>query len=384
MFEFKEIVSGKRRGMIPFFSRLVLKGFSIPYSMIIRIRNILYDSQLKTIHCVSVPVISVGNLTLGGTGKTPLVEMIANFYGNRGHFPGLISRGYHSSAQNEYFEDDLSEQDRPFADFLRPNDEAREIAIRIPDLPHFQNPNRFEAAKAILRRFPDRDILILDDAFQHRKMNRDLDIVILDALQPFGFDHIFPRGMLREPLSGLKRADIILLSRADLISSQERLSIRKKVNEIASSAVWGEIQHNPEFIFQGNFSSVFPQAKGLEKTLFSDWKRCVAVEQSFIAFCGLGNPEGFFQMLKKEKICVQETIVFPDHHCYTERDFQELEQLALKKQVFGLLTTMKDLVKIQRSQIGNIPLYAVQIGLRFLSGENEFKQKLINVLEFKK
>ena len=134
---------------------------------------------------VEVPVISVGNLTLGGTGKTPMVEWIVRQLQKREKKVGIISRGYGSRGG--------------------PNDEALELAWKLPSVPHVQNPDRVAAARRAIDEFGC-DALVLDDAFQHRRIARDLDIVLLDALEPLGYEHVFPRGTLREPIEGLARA----------------------------------------------------------------------------------------------------------------------------------------------------------------------------------
>ncbi len=206
---FREIVSGRRRGPVAAVLRGAL-GLAEPcYAAAVRWRNRRYDRGAATVHRVGVPVLSVGNLTLGGTGKTPMVRWLAQWFHNRGARVAVVSRGYGAKVGNA-------------------NDEALELRRLLPDVPHLENPDRVAAAREAVATLGCQAIL-LDDGFQHRRIARDLDIVLLDALAPFGFGHVFPRGTLREPLAGLRRADAVVLSRADLLDSSEREEIWQTV-----------------------------------------------------------------------------------------------------------------------------------------------------------
>ena len=156
-----------------------------------------------------MPVVSVGNITLGGTGKTPLVRWIVQWFRDRGIPVAIVSRGYGAQSGDA-------------------NDEALELRRLLPDVPHIQNPDRVAAARQAVAEFGCRAI-VLDDGFQHRRIGRDFDIVLLDALAPFGFGHVFPRGTLREPIEGLRRADAVVLSRADLLDPSQREDIWRTV-----------------------------------------------------------------------------------------------------------------------------------------------------------
>ena len=191
---FRDLVSGRKRGVGASLLRAALGAAEIPYAWAMRRRNRRYDARRAAVHRVDATVISVGNLTLGGVGKTPMVLWLAQWLSARSIPLAIVSRGYGARGGA--------------------NDEARELAQRLPGVPHLQNPDRIAAAEEAIRRHSVRAIL-LDDAFQHRRIARDLDIVLLDAFEPFGFGHVFPRGTLREPLEGLRRADIVALSRAD-------------------------------------------------------------------------------------------------------------------------------------------------------------------------
>ena len=175
-------------------------------------------------------MISVGNITLGGTGKTPMVEWVARWYRRRGIRVTLISRGYgHAGGIN---------------------DEGLVLEENLPDVPHLQDPDRVQlAAIAVLEL--ETELIILDDGFQHRRLARDLDIVMLDALDPFGLGRLFPRGLLREPIGSLRRARAIVLSRADLLEPAAREAIRREVERYAPGVPFLESRHAPIDLIDG-------------------------------------------------------------------------------------------------------------------------------------
>lgn len=302
----------------------------------------MYDNNWIKPKKVGVPVISIGNLTLGGTGKTPVVAYVAQLCKNS----GIISRGYGSKNG-------------------APNDEALELAFRLPNVPHVQNPKRVKAAQQILAGENPPSVLVLDDAFQHRQIHRDLDIVLLDATEPFGYERIFPRGLLREPIASLKRADIVLLSRADLIGENERSALKERVKRIAPHVIWATISHRAKnlVIFRDEKFERMP----LETLREYAQKRVLAV-------CGIGNPAAFEKTLKTLGLPQIDILTFPDHHNYTENDVAQIGSSAKGKN--AVFCTMKDLVKLQRSEINGVPLYAVEIGIEFLDGEKEFIEKI--------
>ena len=257
---FRALISGQRRGAQAALLRGLLRAAEMPYTAAVQWRNRQYDRGHKPIERVDVPVISVGNLTLGGTGKTPLVAWLARWFRQRGVRVTIISRGYGAEAGAQ-------------------NDEALELEQTLPDVPHVQNPDRVAAAKMAIEEF-DCQLILLDDAFQHRRIHRDLNIVVVDALEPFGFGHVFPRGALREPLAGLRRSDVVVLSRADLVEPLERERIRSTVAQYAPAAIWLEASHQPEKLLS---------ASGREEALSA------LAGQPVAAFCGIGNPAGFRQ-----------------------------------------------------------------------------------------
>ncbi|HEX5470248.1 MAG TPA: tetraacyldisaccharide 4'-kinase [Lacipirellulaceae bacterium] len=342
--EFRDLVSGQRKGIAAACLRGVLRAAEVPYTLAMTARNRRYD-RADSVHRISAPVISVGNLTLGGTGKTPMVKWLTQRAQSYGIRVAIVSRGY--GVENG-----------------KPNDEAMELAASLPNVPHIQNRDRVAAATQAIQDYQSQ-LLVLDDGFQHRRLGRDLDIVLLDALEPFGFEHVFPRGTLREPISDLRRANIVCLSRADAISLVQREAIRKRVAALAPQAAWCEAAHVACRLVNSNGESL-----PLEKL----------AESRVAAFCGIGNPAGFRHTLAAahcEPVAWHE---FPDHHSYTSADRSVLIALAQKSNAKMLVCTQKDLVKLRSDILDRIPLWAIAIEMEFLCGQQVMEQSLENIL----
>ncbi len=343
--QFQELVSGKQSGPAAAVLRGLLRVAETPYSLAVRWRNRRYDRGAAESIAVDAPVVSVGNLTMGGTGKTPMVQWIARWFRQRDVRVTLVSRGYGAEAGAA-------------------NDEALELEKRLPDVPHLQNPDRVQAARTAIEEL-DAQVILLDDGFQHRRLRRDLDIVLLDAFEPFGYGHVFPRGMLREPPRGLSRAHVVVLSRADMLDKAARAAVRKQVEHYAPQAIWSEAAHAPEsLVAGGGETSPLAALQG----------------QSVAAFCGIGNPAGFRHTLDAIGYDVVAMREFPDHHAYQRADVQSLAAWAREHGAAALVCTEKDLVKLAADEIEGVPLWAVRIGMQILAGENELEEVLGKLL----
>lgn len=339
--QFRELVSGQRRGALAGLLRGILALLEHPYRWAVARRNARFDRTPAAAAKMPAPVISVGNLSVGGTGKTPFVAWLAEWFAERQRPVTIVSRGY--GARNG-----------------QQNDEALELAARLPGVPHLQNPNRIAAARAALMANP-RHVLILDDAFQHRRIARDLDIVLLDALEPFGYGHLLPRGLLREPIAGLSRAQVIGLSRSDAISSTRRQEIRAKALTSAPHALWLELVHQPRALVSASGQVVeFEALRG---------KRVAA-------FCGIGNPAGFRHTLASCGVAAVEQLELPDHSPYGAAEMSRLDQWLEPLDVTHVLCTRKDLVKIPRDEIAGKKLLAVDVRLEITAGRDELENLL--------
>lgn len=334
------LIRGDRAGVLPTLERMGLWTLSLGYRLGVACRNLAFERGWATIHKATVPVISVGNLTTGGTGKTPCVEHVARFYRQLGLRVALLSRGYGSDAGR--------------------NDEALVLEENLPDVPHLQGPDR-AALATIAAEELESEILVLDDGFQHRRLHRDLDLVLIDATCPWGHDHLLPRGLMREPIGSLKRADAVIVTRCDLASPEAVEQIRQVVRRVKEMPI-AEATHRP---------AEWRNAAGMVAPLATLQDRPVA------AFCGLGNPDAFRRTLEKLGLNIAAWRTYPDHHAYTRDDIENLR--AWVKPLPGdaaIVTTQKDLVKIRLDRLGEHDLWALAIQLQVTSGHEALEALL--------
>lgn len=343
--DFKDYASGRRKGLGALVMRGMMSAAAKLYGFGVRYRNRQYDRGSKAIEEVGVPVVSIGNITLGGTGKTPTAAWLARWFRRHDVRVTLISRGY-GAERGEL------------------NDEARELDDLLPDVPHLQNPDRVAAAKVAVEELAAQ-VLLLDDAFQHRRIARSLDIVLLDATEPFGYGYLFPRGMLREPLEGLARADVLALTRADAVSAERRQEIRNQARQHNTAAIWLEMAHRPDHL---------RNADGENQPLERLQGKRVA------AFCGIGNPEGFRHTISSCGAQLVELKPFPDHHIYNAKDIESLSQWVGQQRVDYVLCTHKDLVKVGLNQLGETPLAAIVIEADITHGQAELEERLTRLI----
>lgn len=337
----REVMSGRRRGLAAGLLRAGLWSAQWPYRCAVAGKNAAFDFGMREPFAAGVPVVSVGNLTTGGTGKTPTVAFLANWFRDAGINVGLLSRGYKSLE-------------------TQANDEKLVLDQLCPDVPHWLSPNRIESAKKAVK---DNgcELLILDDGFQHRRLRRDLDIVLIDALNPWGYGHCLPRGLLREPINSVTRADLVLITRADLVTPEELTAIRTELVRHQQVASVVELSFQPTALLN---------SQGATRPLTDvAGKRC-------LGFCGVGNPASFEQTLHRLGANVVEFIAFPDHHHFSKADFGQLAKCANEVSAEMLLVTQKDLVKLHRTEIGDQPCWAVTIGPKILRGDQILEHHL--------
>jgi tetraacyldisaccharide 4'-kinase len=343
---FRALVSGRRRGPWAALQRGGLWLASVPYGLAVRLRNGAYERGWNERHRAPVPVVSVGNLTVGGTGKTPCVEYVARFYRGRDRRVAILSRGYGAAHGR--------------------NDEAMVLEENLPDVPHLQGPDRVALAAAAVEELQS-EVLVLDDGFQHRRLRRDLDVVLLDATNPWGHGHLLPRGLLREPPSSLRRAGAVVLTRCDQVDRAGRGRLREAVARLARGIPVAETTHQPVVLSNGARDAVpLDRLRG----------------RPAAAFCGLGNPAAFRRTLADLAADVVAFRTFPDHHAYARADVDDLRAWA-RRQASDcvVVTTQKDLVKLRLTDLGGRELWALRVQLHFEAGRDEFDRKLEEALD---
>ncbi|MFO0936099.1 MAG: tetraacyldisaccharide 4'-kinase [Gemmataceae bacterium] len=328
---------------LPLPVRWFLRLLSLPYGLVVRFRNFAFDRGWKQSIRVDVPVVSIGNLTLGGTGKTPCVEYVADFLRQRGHQVCLLSRGYRASSSGS-------------------NDEAMLLEENLPDVPHLQNPNRIESAKIAIDEL-EAEILILDDGFQHRRLKRDLDLVLIDVNHPPHRDWLFPGGTLREPISSLKRAHAVILTHSDSVPESELNALTTVLSHwIPPTACVVRSIHKPIELIRVDADPLDPVTlRGRTLGMVS----------------GIGNPAAFRRTLESLGATIAAEKQFPDHHGYTRADVEGLEAWARQlPEDAWIAITQKDHVKLRIPALAGRPVVAVRIGLTFTKGEAELQRLL--------
>ena len=342
--QFRRVISGEACGPGGTLARAGLTVLEGPYRCATALRNALYDARILRAHRATVPVVSVGNLTLGGTGKTPMVAYVARRLLERGRRVAILSRGYGA--------------DRG------PNDEAMVLARHLPDVPHLQHPNRVRSARRAVDEH-GADVLVLDDAFQHRRLARDLDLVLVDATQPFGYGRVFPRGLLREPLTSLRRADLLVLTRSDQCSPDDLARIRKTVQRRVPAARWVVTRH---------------RVTGLVSAGGAQQPTTDLADTGVLAVAGIGNPGAFRSTLERLGARILDWVELDDHHRYTDGDVAMLGERAAQHGCRLVVTTEKDLVKIDHDELAGIPLRAVRIEVDVVEGGDLLDRALDHVL----
>jgi tetraacyldisaccharide 4'-kinase len=325
--------------------------FSWIYGEITNLRNALYERGAFKSRSLGAPAVSVGNITVGGTGKTPMVAFIAGVLAEEGEKVAILTRGY--GRENPKQRVVVSDGETILAGVEAAGDEPFELARKLLGKALvIADADRVAAAEFAKEKFGV-TAFVLDDAFQHRAARRDLDIVLLDATNPFGNAKTLPFGRLREPLENLRRADLIVLTRADLVDEKEITNYKLQITRFnpdcpiltAENRISGLVEL-PDFLKKiPNPKSQIPNPKSL-------------------AFCALGNPESFFEQLKRENFNLAATRKFPDHRRYAQNDISDLEREAAEKGAEILLTTAKDAVKLAELKF-DLPCLVVESQMIF-------------------
>ena len=322
------VITRKATGFVPTLLLTLLTPLSYLYAAIVKIRNWIYDYRLLRSKRLPPTVISVGNIVSGGTGKTPVVIWIARALQEAGYRPAILLRGYHREEKTPPTHV-VSDGREILASVETSGDEAVMMARELPSVPVLIGKDRYETGCHALQRLKC-DVLILDDGFQHRKLARDLDIVAVDATQPFGTKKLLPAGTLREPISALRRADLIMLTRVDMAESADE--IREDIATLAGDTPIVESRHNPTRLYRlGKGEDVdFGVLKG----------------KNLLAVCGIGNPGAFAKTLRRyEPQCI-DLLPFPDHHQYSRADVVRIQTEAQQAEADFIITTRKDELKL--------------------------------------
>ncbi len=330
-------------------------SFSWIYEKIVGARNLLYDRGVFESFDLGAKTISIGNITAGGTGKTPLVAYVAEILAERGMRVCILTRGY--GRKNPKKRILVSDGEKILADPSEAGDEPFELARKLLGKAIvIADADRVAAAEWAKRKFGV-TAFVLDDAFQHRKVKRDVDIVCIDATDPFGGGKMLPIGRLREPAANLNRADILIITRANLIS--EILNLRSEISKLSPKSLTFETKNKIAFFEKVEEFHAKTQRTQSEDKVSTEGFKSVKSSAAF-AFCGIGNPESFFKQLQLENFSIKASRTFRDHHPYTQEDINEITKQARASDSQILLTTAKDAVKLKDLKC-DIPCFVIEI-----------------------
>jgi tetraacyldisaccharide 4'-kinase len=334
--------------------RILLLPFSFFYWLATTVRNWLFDIGILRVTRVNVPVLSVGNISVGGTGKTPFVEILVRKLQSRGFKPAVLSRGYGRTTHGFLL---VSRGGHTVARAIDAGDEPVQLAGSLKDTVVAVGENRVEAAKRILAE-SSADCIVLDDGFQHRYLHRDLDIVLLTARELVEGQWLLPAGNRRESVASLRRADAVVISKCK--DTQECEIARAKVPAGASNSI-AAFRVSPASLRNVLTGKCIDHPAGSRIPV--------------MIFSGVGDPNSFRQSVEDFGCAVVKNIEFPDHHWYSEDDWTRLRKDFSDGRAELLITTEKDLVRLRSLEeqgeisTNEVPLHVLEVVPEFIAGE---------------
>ncbi|MGA1842133.1 MAG: tetraacyldisaccharide 4'-kinase [bacterium] len=335
------------------FLKPLFHGLSVLYGLGVHLRKISYNIGLIPVKHLPFPVISVGNITVGGTGKTPVVAMIAEFLLEHGRRPVILTRGYKRRGQHKI--KIVSDTKKVLSLPEEAGDEPYMLAGWLQGVPVIANKDRYASAIFAINKFMA-DCFILDDGFQHIKLFRDMDILVINARDPFSNNKILPCGQLREPLNSINRASLILLNKS--ISGQNLESIFSMIRKYNTDAPIIETSYTPVYFVSAlNDRKYLPLSNLKGKTV--------------LAFSGIADPSSFMNNLKEIGAIIANSIIFTDHHWYSERDIDKIKEIARLSAAEYIVTTEKDGVRLPTDCKDGIYLLIMKMGLKKSQAELE-------------
>jgi tetraacyldisaccharide 4'-kinase len=342
---YRRIVSGRDRSTAAGMLRVLLRVLSGIYGPIVSVRNKLYDAGFLKSYPVTVPVVCIGNITAGGTGKTPLVIWLCRYLRDKGLRCAILTRGYKT---------------RPG----EMTDEPALLAKACGDVPVVVDSDRVRGARKAIEHHKAQ-VLVLDDGFQHRRLRRDLDIIAIDATCSFGFGKMLPAGLLRESPRSLKRAKAAVITRSNHVEPEALEAVEQKIHTYAPGLPVAKTVHRHTWAvtFQ-NRQIGLDELKG----------------KPVYAFCGIGNPEAFFSSIEQSGLKLAGTEVFDDHYAYTQEDMKHIYKKARKCGADVLLCTQKDWVKsalaVPKPEEEKFTFAYLAMELDFVDGFDKIKRLL--------
>lgn len=349
------MLAGDRRSKPPIHG-LAGRLLAHAYASAVAYRNRNFDDGQRVTR-INAPVISIGNLSVGGTGKTPCVRTLCTMLQTLGASPGIVMRGYKASAEGQ-------------------SDEQMEYESLLQNVPVIANPNRVEGSKTLINKL-NRNVVVMDDGFQHRKLARDLDIVLIDATRETLNDRLLPAGWLREPATSLSRASAVILTRCDAVDENRLTTLEAQICSKASHTLpiirskhhWGSVLHVTANSSQQQILA--PSSLNKEKLYIT---------------CGIGHPAAFHSAATSNGIHIVGQNVAPDHYAWTQADLTNINSKAHSAGATGILTTYKDWVKLSQfysavsAHQPKLPFYIPVVELQFTANEEQLRELITSTV----
>jgi len=313
------------------------------YGFIVSLRVLLYQRGALSSQQLPHPVISVGNLTVGGTGKTPLVSFLAQILKKAGYQPIILTRGYKGRTPTPVLT--VSDGKKILCGWEESGDEPLLLARNLEGVPVVVSKNRYQAGRSFQRDFPDPIIYILDDGYQHLQLKRNLNILLLDATDPFGGEQLLPLGRLRESTRGLKRADAIIITRSHIPFEMEAVN-----QHIRKWNPWAPISY-----FHHDVISLYDLKTGEQKSIHG------VFGEKVIALAAIGNPGVFLSDLEHYQMKIQDRFIFRDHHPYTQSDLDGVLGRLTDLQAAMVITTQKDSIRLEHLNFQESQIFVLEI-----------------------
>jgi len=362
------LATDRYKGFFPAVIKFFLFLLSLIYGLIIKVLILFYGIKPYRLKC---KVISVGNITLGGTGKTVLVEYIARYLKQKGHKIAILSRGYGRRRTHDAIpagptgRRNTSAKVVWRAQYENMGDEPFMLQQDLKDIPVIVDADRIRGAELAMRDY-NVDTVILDDGFQQWRIRKDLDIVAVYAGQGFGNRRLIPRGILREPLSSLKRAGVFVLTNTDLNSRNQQ--VKDILSKINAQAEIFESVHSPLGFYKiaGQEGLLNPQ---------------ILKGKTVALVCGIGNPDLFKSTIAKMGIIIGLSFIFPDHHHYSQKDWEEIAKESQNKNINTVVTTQKDAVRFSSLDVNQrgLNILVLRVELKIKTDEQKFYNRLLRV-----
>lgn len=365
-----QLVHNEKRGVTAVILLGLLRFMSFIYGLGVAAKLGLYKYGILKQHKLACRVISLGNITVGGTGKTPTAQRLAAIIRDMGYRVVILNRGYRASWRGQVGL--VSDGRRIFMSVNEAGDEAYLLAKNLPGVAVVIGKNRTITGDYAVENLKA-EVIIMDDGYQHWQLARDLDIVLVDTLNMFGNSFLLPRGTLREPLKNLNRADAFLLTKVDQSTDDARDVIRDTLARYNSKALVVESIHSPRCFIEIEdwYKGVRPETVALEAIR----------NRRVLAFSAIGNPSSFEQTITDIGVELVDAVRYTDHHDYTMAEMQCVMQKAVDKKAYALVTTEKDAVKIPSEFIHSerpLPVYVLGIEVRVVDGYEELMDMIKN------